>query len=131
MLQGTVIGRVRQTGACCACNHSFDIFDEHDTKVLEIEGPCCCMLLKCCGDVPFKVIHCSQSSNSFNSSQVLSSGREIGTISKQWAGVAQECCTTATNFGIQFPIDLDVKLKATLMGAMFLIDFMVWERQQQ
>ena len=37
--------------------------------------------------------------------------------------------TDADNFGINFPIDLDVKVKATLLGATFLIDFMYFEKQ--
>ena len=36
--------------------------------------------------------------------------------------------TDAQNFGLTFPIDLDVKMKATLLGATFLIDFMYFER---
>ena len=35
--------------------------------------------------------------------------------------------TDAQNFGVTFPIDLDVKMKATLLGATFLIDFMYFE----
>ena len=46
---------------------------------------------------------------------------EVGKISKQWAGLAKEMFTNATNFGITFPMDLDVKMKACMMGAMFLI----------
>ena len=37
--------------------------------------------------------------------------------------------TDAQNFGVTFPIDLDVKVKATLLGATFLIDFMYFEKQ--
>ena len=36
--------------------------------------------------------------------------------------------TDAQNFGLTFPIDLDVKMKAVLLGATFLIDFMYFER---
>lgn len=46
---------------------------------------------------------------------------QVGKISKQWTGLAKEVFTDSDNFGITFPIDLDVKMKATLLGAVFLI----------
>ena len=46
---------------------------------------------------------------------------KVGRISKQWTGLAKELFTDADNFGIQFPMDLDVNVKATLLGAIFLI----------
>lgn len=48
-------------------------------------------------------------------------GESIGRISKQWSGLLKEMFTDADNFGIKFPLDLDVKMKAVLMGACFLI----------
>lgn len=45
----------------------------------------------------------------------------IGKITKQWSGVVKEMLTDTDNFGIQFPIDLDVRVKAVLLGACFLI----------
>lgn len=55
--------------------------------------------------------------------QVLSADGDVqvGKISKQWSGLAKEAFTDADNFGITFPMDLDVKMKATLLGAVFLI----------
>jgi len=55
----------------------------------------------------------------------------VGKISKQWSGLGKEVFTDADNFGINFPLDLDVKVKATLLGATFLIDFMYFEKQDQ
>ena len=55
----------------------------------------------------------------------------------------KEAFTDADNFGVNFPVDLDVKvkskqltggitctfqIKATLMAAVFLIDFMYFEK---
>ncbi|XP_069474414.1 phospholipid scramblase 1-like isoform X3 [Ambystoma mexicanum] len=54
----------------------------------------------------------------------------VGRISKQWSGFVKEAFTDADNFGIQFPMDLDVKIKAVLLGACFLIDFMFFEQQK-
>ena len=73
----------------------------------------------------------------------------MGTITKQWSGLGKEMFTDADNFGINFPMDLDVKvrehcfaalpviiiqfsqMKATLLGALFLVDFMYFEKQNQ
>lgn len=49
------------------------------------------------------------------------SGEEVGKISKHWTGFVKETFTDADNFGISFPYDLDVKLKAVLLAALFLI----------
>lgn len=45
----------------------------------------------------------------------------MGRICKQWSGLAREMFTDADHFGISFPMDLDVKMKAVLIGACFLI----------
>ena len=77
--------------------------------------------------------------------QILSAdgSQEVGKITKQWSGLAKEYFTDADNFGIQcehttilcsvvcmyswhhvnliVPMDLDVKMKATMLAACFLI----------
>lgn len=54
--------------------------------------------------------------------QVMASdGTQVGKISKQWSGFTREVFTDADHFGINFPMDLDVRVKATLMGCLFLI----------
>ena len=52
----------------------------------------------------------------------------VGEISKQWSGFMKEAVTDADIFGINFPIDLDVKMKAVLLGACMLIDFNFFEK---
>ena len=47
--------------------------------------------------------------------------QEVGKISKQWTGLVKELYTDVDNFGVSFPMDMDVKMKATLMGAVFLL----------
>jgi hypothetical protein len=54
---------------------------------------------------------------------------QLGTVTKQWTGMLREAFTDADHFGITFPMDLDVKVKASLMGALMLIDFMFFEQQ--
>ncbi|CAB3408051.1 unnamed protein product [Caenorhabditis bovis] len=48
-------------------------------------------------------------------------GVAIGKIHKNWGGLAKEMFTDADTFSISFPIDLDCKIKAVLLGASFLI----------
>ncbi|XP_066537555.1 phospholipid scramblase 1-like [Hoplias malabaricus] len=93
----------------------FTIQNEQREGVLKIKGPFCAC--KCCADVNFEVLSLDETAN-------------VGRISKQWTGLVQEAFTDADNFGINFPIDLDVKIKALLFGACFLIDFMFFEYKQ-
>ncbi len=55
--------------------------------------------------------------------QVLSKDKSavVGKISKQWSGFARELFTDSDYFGISFPLDLDVRMKAVMIGACFLI----------
>lgn len=47
--------------------------------------------------------------------------RSVGRISKQWGGLLREALTDSDDFGLQFPMDLDIRMKAVLLGATFLI----------
>lgn len=85
----------------------------HET-VLRIEGPAC--RWRCCSDVVFQVL----------SKDGL---HQVGKITKQWSGLLKEAFTDADNFGVSFPMDLDVSIKGVLVGAAFLIDFMFFEKQ--
>ena len=81
--------------------------------MLKIKGPFCLSSI-CGGNVDFQVLS--------------NDGRtEVGKISKKWTDFVQEESSDADIFGISFPVELDVKVKATLLGAVFLIDFMYFE----
>ncbi len=56
-------------------------------------------------------------------------GTEIGRITKKWSGLLKEAFTKADNFGVTFPAELDVTRKSLLLGAVFLIDFVHFERK--
>ena len=90
----------------------FVLKDANGNKLMRIVGPTCCTC-SCTGDVEFEVSDMS--------------GRQIGKISKQWTGLAREAFSDTDNFGVNFPLDMPVKHKAILMGAVFLIDFMYYE----
>jgi len=109
---GTTIGFVRQNFSCI--KPKFSIEDADGNEVLVIIGPWCTYSM--CGDVEFKVM-------------VPDESAEVGRISKQWSGLLKESFTDADNFGISFPMDLDVRVKATMIGAAFLIDYMFFEKK--
>ncbi|XP_069329229.1 phospholipid scramblase 1-like isoform X2 [Eulemur rufifrons] len=95
------------------CLPKFTIQNEKREDVLKIAGPC--VVCSCCADIDFEVKSLDE--------QIV-----VGKISKQWSGLLREAFTDADNFGIQFPLDLDVKMKAVMIGACFLIDFMFFEK---
>ncbi|KAF1380602.1 hypothetical protein PFLUV_G00165590 [Perca fluviatilis] len=108
---GTTIGYVKQDWHPCL--PKFSIQGPNKETLMKLEGPC--FACNCCGDVNFEL-------------KSKDGDTPIGRISKQWSGLLKEVFTDADNFGIQFPLDLDVKMKAVLMGACFLIDFMFFEK---
>ncbi|XP_062459437.1 phospholipid scramblase 1-like isoform X1 [Pezoporus occidentalis] len=107
---GTPVGYVVQNWH--ACLPKFTIQDEKRMDILKISGPC--VACSCCDDVNFEVKSVDETAT-------------VGRISKQWTGFLKEAFTDADNFGITFPMDLDVKMKAVMIGACFLIDFMFFE----
>jgi len=79
---------------------------------LQVHGPFWTMSCLC-QDIKFQILD--------------TEGNEIGEIYKERAGILEEAFTDADHFCCKFPKELDVKLKAALMGMAFLIDFMYFE----
>ncbi|XP_053456343.1 phospholipid scramblase 1-like [Nycticebus coucang] len=90
----------------------FLVQNEQREDVLKISGPC--IPCSCCADVDFEVTS-------------LDEKTVVGTITKKWSQMFREVFTDADNFAVQFPRDLDVKMKAVMLGACFLVDFMFFE----
>lgn len=101
---GTVVGTVEQEWSIFC--PSYAIKNPSGETVLRIEGPFCTFSI--CGDVEFKIM--SADGNT-----------QVGRISKQWSGLIREMFTDTDYFGITFPMDLDVRMKAVMLGACFLI----------
>ena len=55
-------------------------------------------------------------------------GMDVGTIRKKWSGLGKEVFTDADNFGVTMPENFNAAQRAVLLGAVFLIDFMYFER---
>ncbi|KAM5215236.1 phospholipid scramblase 3 isoform 3-T4 [Hipposideros larvatus] len=109
---GTTIGHVLQTWHPFLPKFSIQDADRH--TVLRVVGPC--WTCGCGTDTNFEV-------------KTPDESRSVGRISKQWGGLLREALTDADDFGLQFPMDLDVKVKAVLLGATFLIDYMFFEKR--
>ncbi|TKC35456.1 hypothetical protein EI555_013562 [Monodon monoceros] len=101
---GVPVGYVTQTWHPCL--PKFTLQNERREDVLRLTGPC--IVCSCCADVDFEI-------------KSLDDKYVVGKISKQWTGLVRELFTDVDNFGIQFPLDLDVKMKAVMLGACFLI----------
>lgn len=114
---GEILGYVRQTGSFWKAY--YDILDTERNKVLKIEGPCCiCYGPFCPCQTPFEV-------------KSADGTVTCGKVTKEYAGFVREMFTNADTFSVNFPLDLNVKQKAALFGALFLIDFMFFEQKQQ
>ncbi|XP_001353869.1 phospholipid scramblase 1 [Drosophila persimilis] len=106
---GQVIGTVEQV--CTFLRPKFNIKNSFGDTVLHIEGPIC--PCKCFSDTNFKVLSANN--------------EEIGKISKQWSGLGRELFTDADYFSVTFPLNLDVRMKALIFAALFLIDVVYYE----
>ncbi|CAG0897998.1 unnamed protein product [Cyprideis torosa] len=109
LCQGQLVGSISQNWSIFP---NLSVKDAAGNVVLKIEGPLCTCSFNC-GDVDFFVKNIS--------------GQTVGKIQKQWSGCCKEAFTDAESFCINFPMDLDVQTKATLLGAALLIDFMYYE----
>ncbi|XP_054573406.1 phospholipid scramblase 3-like [Eptesicus fuscus] len=105
---GTTIGYVLQTWHPFLPKLPIEDADRH--MILRVVGPC--WTCGCSTDTNFEV-------------KTLDESRSVGCISKQ---LLQEALMDADGFGLQFPLDLDVRVKAVLLGATFLIDYMFFEK---
>ncbi|GAB0100828.1 hypothetical protein DMENIID0001_169220 [Sergentomyia squamirostris] len=105
---GVLIGYVKQQ--VTVLGSKFTIKNASRTNLLTISGPT--ITASFGNDVTFKL---------------KNNGVEVGAIVKKWSGVVQETLTGADNYWITFPTDLDVKLKALILAACFLIDLVHYD----
>lgn len=103
---GMIVGYVCQFWSLC--KPGMRIKNATEEIVLSIKGSGC--QVNICGDINFDIYDCVEK-------------RVIGHITNQ--NVIKEDKNYTSR--ISFPRDLDVKVKATLLGAMFLLDFMFFE----
>lgn len=109
---GVTLGFVREQWF--PCKAIFVIQNEKREAVLRVEGPC--MTYRCCSDSTFQV--------------KTPEGMSTGSIGRKWTGI-MAAAMDADHFEIDFPLNLDVKMKALIFGACFLIDFIYFEQSAQ
>ncbi|XP_016021603.2 phospholipid scramblase 4 isoform X3 [Rousettus aegyptiacus] len=107
---GVTIGFVMEHWNLCRAVYS--IQNEKKENVMRVRGPC--STYGCGSDSVFEV-------------KSLDGVSDIGNIIRKWNGLMSSM-GDADHFDIHFPLDLDVKMKAMIFGACFLIDFMYFER---
>nr|XP_060627535.1 phospholipid scramblase 1-like [Anolis sagrei ordinatus] len=111
---GTPIGYVIQNWDFCL--PKFTLQNEAHVDILKIVGPF--LVCSCGADVLFDLMSLDGKSN-------------VGRISKLWGGLVKEMFTDADDIGVQFPLNLDIKMKAVTLAAAFLIDFMYFENSYE
>lgn len=93
----------------------------------------CCIQCSCGGKgciyIPF-YFHDPSSGEVINHTDSPGYSDKAPQIRKVWAGLKKECCSTADTFAVKFPLDITANRKAGLLGMTFLLDFTVFERQQ-
>ena len=98
---GDPIGTVEEQWSPCMCYPEFVVRDSDGHPVLSIDGPT--VFCSCCNDVEFTI-----------TSKIT--GAEIGKITKKCNGFEDETDSAADvdNFGITFPVDLDIEVGFTI-----------------
>ncbi len=61
--------------------------------------------------------------------EIRQGDKTVGRIVKKWTGVAKEALTDSDTFGLTFPAGCTPSLKAVLLGAVLLIDFVHFENR--
>jgi len=95
-ITGQLLGVIREKFAFM--KRVFEVLDSNGNVILKIKGS-----LKRYSRLSFKITR--------------PHGQTIGDISRKW-----DSFSLADKFGITFPMDLDPKIKATLLGAVVLLD---------
>lgn len=95
----------------------FSVYNHNDDRVFEIIGEICY-----CTTHHFKIFDRRDGKTKEDKEE------PIGEITKVWSGFGKELFTDATNFVVTFPTSATVHERALLFGALFLIDFLYFER---
>jgi len=53
----------------------------------------------------------------------------VGTIMNIWPGCNLRCCSVASNIVVNFPSNASANDKALIIGGLYLIEYMLWERK--
>jgi len=115
---GNVVGSVEQSMSLFT--PTYTIHDGAGNEKFVVEGPSSISCFKSCCD-------CCRTRDVIFRISNSETGREVGSISKKWNGVLKEVLTSADRFSVDFPSDIGVEMKATLLAVTFLIDYLHFE----
>lgn len=93
------------------------ILDRDDNLVYMIQQTCCQKPVMC---MPFQCAGCETIEYVIKDT----SKKQVGKIVNLHAGVFQECCSKADNFGIEFPDNAEPHKKLLLIMATLWIDYL-------
>lgn len=102
---GRVLGTIRRRFALL--RRIYTVTDSHGREICQLFGP---------------ILHPW-------TFEVRQGGIEQGRICKKWSGLLKEGFTDADNFGVTFPLGWSSEHKALLLGAVFLVDFVHFEKR--
>ncbi|CAF3546592.1 unnamed protein product [Rotaria sp. Silwood1] len=106
---GQIIGTVQQEGSFSGMHYV--IKDVNNTSMLTIMGPCCiCNGAYSCG--------CENKYTLLGTDRIT----EIGAINKKYPESMQVTSANPIAFTVNFPLNLDTKMKILILAALFLID---------
>mmetsp|Transcript_57279 Transcript_57279/g.134794 ORF Transcript_57279/g.134794 Transcript_57279/m.134794 type:complete len:262 (+) Transcript_57279:19-804(+) len=117
---GGMLGKVVQNYKCCNFSHWFNVFDATDTRIYELKIPCLQFGPNCiCERFVVEII-------------LPDTETKVGTIQNVWPGCnLRALCSKADNLEITFDTPVPSHHKAILLGGVFLIDYMFFERRNQ
>ena len=123
---GSSAGKTIETCYCCV--PQFNVIRPDGTIEYKLSQPTCCgdMLVNCCAEgicncrIPFYIFPADASTSS----------KPAGKIVKIWSGLVKEAFTDADNFELEFPSDAQNDSKARLIGALFLLNQLYFEKSQ-
>ncbi|XP_043075738.1 phospholipid scramblase 1-like [Puntigrus tetrazona] len=105
---GIAIGYIRQNWYCCLSK--FTVENERGEPAFKINRPFDCCIS--CMDHNYELLSLNEEATE----------RPFGNIIR-----SSSCCGSNADFVLRFPRNLDVKMKATLMGACVLIDYVNYQ----
>ena len=111
--------------------HECQVFDSRDKLLGSVKWECALIRKKYVAFDVFGTGMCRLDATAFKpwTFNITKGGVEIGQLRKKWGGMFKEIATDADNFGIQYNAGVAPNLKAVLLGAVFLIDFVHFENK--
>ncbi|CAH1245351.1 PLSCR1 [Branchiostoma lanceolatum] len=90
-----------------------EVQDAEKKPWYHIRGPAC--PCRCFSNMEFKILSLEEDK------------KAVGSIAKRWGGPQDKYNMDHENFEIEFPYEVDVRMKAVLLGACFLVNYMYFE----